>query len=94
MVHSLISDAWSDLERSGVLQNRSATEKLAAFKDVRIVFPMKGPERAFEAAYIPVDFKKGEAPSTVSLCVCGSGLPFLRCCGRRSSVSETEHGYF
>jgi hypothetical protein len=94
MVHALITDAWSDLERSGALKNQSTQEKLASFKAVRIVFPMRGPERAFEAACIPVDFMKGEIPSTLGLCICGSGLPFLRCCGRRASVSETEHGYF
>jgi hypothetical protein len=94
MVHALIDDAWSDLERSGVLQDRSTTEKLGYFKAVKIVFPMRGPERAFEAAYLPVDFKQGEALSAASVCGCGSGLPFLRCCGRRASISETEHGFF
>ncbi len=89
----LIEDAWKGLERMGVLKGKGPEEKLARFKAVKIVFPMRGPERAFEMPDISVDFQSGRRIPAEGSCPCGSGLAYSRCCGRRASLCEAERGY-
>jgi hypothetical protein len=94
MVYSLVGDSWKALWRSGVLSGLSDGRKLAYFRAARIVFPMRGPERAFEGADISVDFSTGTRTRSLDACPCGSGLPFLRCCGRPATLGEAERGFF
>jgi hypothetical protein len=85
MVYALVEDSWMELCRSGILSGRSHAAKMVLFKAVRIVFPLPSPEAGMEDGIIDVDFRKGRPVSLASLCPCGSGLSYLRCCGRLES---------
>lgn len=39
MIRDLISDAWQDLKKTGVLAGKGTAEKLAVFKSAHIMFP-------------------------------------------------------
>jgi hypothetical protein len=75
MIRDLIYDAWVVLKSSGCLEGMTTKEKLAAFQAVPITFP-------------PADFVVGDNHPMKGIalldfpCSCGSGRPFLSCCGR------------
>ena len=87
-VTRLISDAWRIIARSGKLAGLSASRKLALFKNSRIEFPLFGLKRPHYGKIMPADFRRGERLQGDERCSCGSGLPFIRCCGRTSTPSE------
>jgi hypothetical protein len=75
MIRDLIYDAWVVLKSSGCLDEMRTWEKMAAFEAVPITFP-------------PADFVVGDNHPMRGMalldfpCSCGSGKPFLSCCGR------------
>jgi len=94
VVFTLIGDSWQALWQSRALDGKAEAQKLAIFKLVKIVFPMRAPDRSFFSATVHVDFTNGTECSPIGLCPCGSGLAYQRCCGRSASVFETERGFF
>ncbi|MDR3201339.1 MAG: hypothetical protein LBT68_07750 [Spirochaetales bacterium] len=76
MVRDLIYDAWITLKNSGDLGGKSLEEKMAAFQGALIVFPFF-PCGSLQETSHPMS---GAALLDFS-CPCGSGQPFLACCG-------------
>jgi hypothetical protein len=86
MVTRLIGDAWRSLSCSGALEGLTASRKLAIFKSKKIVFPIGfDPSRG---KILDVDFRRGIGLEGDERCSCGSGLPFMQCCGRTSAPRE------
>jgi hypothetical protein len=89
-VTKLIGDAWRLLARSGKLAGLSAARKLELFRARSLDFPFFGLERGPGAKVITVTFRQGRALRPDDRCPCGSGLPYMRCCGRGSSLRESS----
>jgi hypothetical protein len=87
-VTRLISDAWRTVSRSGKLAGLSASRKLTLFKSWRIEFPLFGLNQPNHGRILAADFRRGSKILGEERCSCGSGLPFIRCCGRTSTPSE------
>jgi hypothetical protein len=88
VVTHLIGDAWKTLSRSGALASLSTARKLAFFKSRPIPFPVFGLEPSTRGTIISADFRRGRRLGGDDRCSCGSGLPYMRCCGRTGSLSE------
>ncbi len=90
MIFELISEAWSDfLERVEYKRLRTA-EKVSKFREYVIFFPtftVPDSIETEESGVIYADFGS-------DLCACGSGLPYLQCCGRIKTIAEIENGIF
>lgn len=96
-VTDLIADAWRTVQRSGVLRGLSAARKMEIFKRAKVDLPFLFVEDALDSPCEPIvaDFRSSSARPWVQpedRCPCGSGLPFMRCCGRQRSCVEVEHG--
>lgn len=87
-VTKLIGDAWRVLCGSKKLTGRSPAAKLELFKSWPISFPLFGMEARQGGKVIPADFRRGGSLRGDDRCSCGSGLPFMRCCGRTSALRE------
>jgi hypothetical protein len=87
-VTRLIGDSWRALGSSGKLAGLSASGKLALFKSWPISYPLFGLEPRGNGRVIAADFRRGTALRGDERCSCGSGLPFIRCCGRVSCLRE------
>lgn len=95
MIKDLILDAWDDLRRSGTLEAKSGCEKIEAFRGIRIVFPsLVQPESHVNEAVISVNFQTKKKVALTDRCSCGSGLPFVLCCGRTPGKEELLSGHF
>ena len=92
VVTRLIGDAWHSLSCSGGLTGLSASRKLALFKSWPIAFPLFGLEKPVRGKVVAADFRRGGKLQGDERCRCGSGLPFMRCCGRTSSPLEGSCG--
>jgi hypothetical protein len=88
MVTRIIGDAWRSLSCSGALVGLKASRKLAIFKARKIAFPFFGLGRTGRGKFLDVDFRGATRLEGDQRCSCGSGLPFMRCCGRTSAPSE------
>jgi hypothetical protein len=84
----LIGDAWLLLSRSGRLSGLTAGRKLELFKAQKVSFPLFGFDDAVHGKILVADFRRGRAVSCDDNCPCGSGLPYIRCCGRSASPRE------
>ncbi len=95
-VSDLIKDAWVRLSRSGILRNVPADRKLALFRRAKVDLPFLYLEDAFDEARGPiaVDFRRGKAVGDGDRCPCGSGLPYIACCGRIPASCELDSGSF
>lgn len=87
MVTRLIGDAWRSLSCSGALEGLAASKKLELFKSHRIAFPI-GLARPDRGRILEADFRSGSLLEGDQRCRCGSGLPFMRCCGRTAAPRE------
>jgi hypothetical protein len=95
MVTDLIRDYWRTLGGSGALGGKKCCEKLDLFRKVRIVFPIVLVEpSALKAPVICVDFRAQRKVNLTDRCTCGSGLPFMHCCGRTLGREEIQGGLF
>ena len=95
MIGDLIRDSWNALRREHVLDGRSGCEKLEAFRNVHIVFPsvvLAEPHKG--APVIAVNFQTQKKVALTDRCSCGSGLPFILCCGRTPGKEEVLSGIF
>ncbi len=95
MIVDLIRDAWMELRSSTDLSRLSSSEKLEAFRAVRIVFPaVIHSDRSSEELVIAVNFHTKQKVGLADRCSCGSGMPFMLCCGRTPSKEELMSGSF
>jgi hypothetical protein len=95
MVTDLVRDHWRTLGGSGALVGTKCCEKLDLFRKVRIVFPtvLVDPS-ALLAPVISVNFQAQRRVNLTDRCSCGSGLPFIHCCGRTPGREEIQGGLF
>lgn len=98
VVYGVIADAFKVLAKAGILNGRSATDKLALFRRARLDFPHLHQETDYAQDCEPLvgNFRPG-AGQTLRIraddpCACGSGLPRRMCCGRLYSCREIESG--
>jgi hypothetical protein len=87
-VTRLIGDAWQALSRSGALAGLSPARKLAVFKTRSIAFPFFRLNPSQQGSIIAADFRRGTRLLGDERCSCGSGLSYMRCCGRTGSPRE------
>jgi hypothetical protein len=90
MIFELISDAWKDFRERVNLSGLKTLEKISRYRDYVIFFPVftvPDEDNTAVERIIYADFGN-------DLCSCGSGLPFMWCCGRIKSIEELENGCF
>jgi len=89
-----VADAWARLESSFDRSSATCDEKLEAFRRCRIDYPVRADYGAPSAVgrKLTVNFRSGTLFSADERCLCGSGLPFSRCCGRVRMPYEKEFG--
>ena len=86
----LIGDAWHSLSSSNKLLGLIAAQKLTVFKTWPISFPFFGLGKARNDNILSANFRLGTKQRGEDRCSCGSGLDFLRCCGRVYSPRENS----
>jgi len=86
----LIGDAWHSLSRSRQLMGLVPSEKVDVFRTWPVSFPFFGLEKPREDKVLTGDFRRGTRQRGEEPCSCGSGLDFLRCCGRVYSPHENS----
>jgi hypothetical protein len=95
MIRDLIGDSWSELRASSGLSAMSGCEKMKAFRAVRIVFPtVVLAEQHLDGPVITVNFQTKQKVGLNDRCSCGSGMPFMLCCGRTPGKEELLSGRF
>jgi hypothetical protein len=95
MIRDLIRDSWSELRRSSELASMSGCGKMEAFRGVRIVFPtVVLAEQHLDGPVIAVNFQTKQKVGLSDRCSCGSGMPFMLCCGRTPGKEEVLSGSF
>lgn len=95
MIRDLIHDYWKRIATEGLLAGRSAQEKLRLFRSVNIIFPFYVMHTDLpDDKIIPVDFLSKSRLGGADRCRCGSGIPFMMCCGRTHGADELTHGTF
>ncbi len=92
MVADLIHEHWRGLKEAHPLAGLDAQRKLALFCAVTIVFPALACPKSLAESVIPVNFIEKRRISAAERCLCGSGLPYMTCCGRTSEVSARSGG--
>ncbi len=90
MISELIMEAWTDFKSAVKLSGFSAREKINKFREYVIFFPTFNVPDIEESAGDNIFY----ADFGSDLCSCGSGLPYMWCCGRIKSVDELENGFF
>jgi hypothetical protein len=88
-VTRLIADAWRVLVGTGKLKKLTVAKKLKLFKAYTLAFPLFGLSQGRRCKTIAVDFRRNLALKGDERCLCGSGLPYIRCCGRTASPRES-----
>jgi hypothetical protein len=95
MIGDLIRDSWQELLDSGALREKGGCEKMEVFRGVRIVFPsVVVAEPHMSGPVIAVNFQTKKKVRLSDRCLCGSGLPYILCCGRTPGKEEIMSGLF
>jgi hypothetical protein len=95
MIYDLVLDHWRLLHETGELRDHSPCEKLEVFRKTRIVFPTAViAEPHINSPVIAVNFQTRRRIRLDDRCSCGSGLPFMLCCGRTVGEEELLSGLF
>jgi len=95
MITDLIKDHWAALQVTGELKADSPCEKMEIFQKTRIVFPtVVITEPLVNGPIIAVNFQTRRKLRLQDRCSCGSGLPFILCCGRTPGNEELLTGSF
>jgi len=90
MIDELIMEAWTDFKANVKLEGQRTREKITRFREYVIFFPtfsVYDMENNLVNNVYYADFGSNS-------CSCGSGLPYMWCCGRIKSVDELENGVF
>ncbi|MFQ3546877.1 MAG: SEC-C domain-containing protein [Termitinemataceae bacterium] len=96
VVYEVIEDAWKVIARSRVLHSLSIPEKLEVFKNARLDFPYLSIQAALKEPCEPIignfagRHNRSYRVKASDLCPCGSGLPYMQCCGHLYSCTEQE----
>lgn len=93
MLSEVIHSYWEKLKGSGALEGKGCAEKIELFKALRIDFPLFSLDGGRDPV-LQVDFHRGCKVRAGDDCPCGSGLPFLACCGRTPGEDELAIGLF
>ena len=93
LLREIILGTWEELAASGCLAGKSSAQKCEIFRSLKIDFPFFFYPGSREAI-VPVDFFSGKKLKGEERCLCGSGLPFLACCGRTPGEDELSTGCF
>jgi tetratricopeptide (TPR) repeat protein len=94
MIKDLLEEKWKNIQQSGILEKKSIEEKHKYFKGVKIVFPFMFFTKVLGDSVINVNFNRGTKVVQNERCICGSGLPYYKCCGRAPSLEEMADGFF
>jgi hypothetical protein len=95
MIRDLIRDSWEEISDSGALGGKSSCEKMEFFRTYRIVFPsLVLSEPHINGSVISVNFQKKQRVGLNDRCACGSGMPYMLCCGRTPGKEELLTGFF
>jgi len=90
-VTRLIGDAWRALVRSKKLVGLCSSRKLSLFMSWPMDFPIFRMEGQPQGKILEADFRHGGMLRGEDRCSCGSGLPYMRCCGRIPSPRERQY---
>jgi tetratricopeptide (TPR) repeat protein len=93
MLEEVIRSYWERLKAGGALEGRSPAEKSEIFKATCIDFPLFF-QGGLPDPVVRVDFASGRKLRPGDRCFCGSGLPYLACCGRTPGADELMIGIF
>jgi hypothetical protein len=95
MIGDLIRDSWDELQQASTLKGKTGSEKLEAFRNARIVFPSAvRSEPHGSGPVIAVNFQTKKKVRLNDRCLCGSGMPYILCCGRTPGKEELMSGIF
>jgi len=96
MVETLIEEAWGELKRNCDLQGLPAAVKLTVFRETLVIYPLfECPDDfSFSDNVVHHDFIQNRRLKPGDSCPCGSGRPYMSCCGRTPSLSEVKNGLF
>lgn len=92
MINDLIRERFLLLREEYPLEELSAPEKYHLFHSVLIIFPRISPAAAGVEDPVGVNFLAKERILPDDSCFCGSGRPFMQCCGRSPGVQEIMNG--
>ena len=92
MLRDLLWGHFTELLRGGVLDGRSAEQRRELFMHARISFPLLHLPSSQPDTPIAVDFVRGRRLAPSDPCTCGSGLPYVVCCGRIPTSGEIAIG--
>lgn len=92
MIHDLIAEYWRQIRSSGLLAGKRSCEKLEVFRAVEIVFPFYAVSQNDRGSIIPINFTTRRRVAPDGRCPCGSGLPYMMCCGRTRGAEELVPG--
>lgn len=90
-VARIIADAWLGFTGTGILAEKSCSDKLELFHAFEIPFPFRFLDKA---KVLPGNFRRGTLQKPDARCSCGSGLPYRQCCGRTQSAFGAGTGLF
>jgi len=93
MLVDIIRSYWDRLKSSGALTGKSPAEKSAIFQNTCIDFPLFF-HGSLSDPVLRVNFSSGKRMQPGDKCFCGSGLPYLACCGRTPGEDELLVGIF
>ena len=96
MVEALIEESWCTLKKEQDLGALSAPVKLRLFKETLVIYPLfECPDDfSFTDNVINHDFVQNRRLKPGDDCPCGSGRPYMSCCGRTPSLTEVKNGLF
>jgi hypothetical protein len=93
VLRDIIGLYWRKLKGTGALAGKSPEQKCELFKSTHIDFPLFFEDQAEEPVLL-VDFGTGRKVGLGDKCPCGSGLPYIACCGRTPGEDELAIGLF
>ena len=82
MLRDLLWGHFTELVQSGVLDGRTAEQRRRLFAGMQISLPLLLPAATDAGRVLPFDFVRRRRALDGDPCVCGSGLPYVVCCGR------------
>lgn len=93
LLKMLIYSHWINLKDSSLLKGLGPAEKRGLFRNYTIDFPFVSPHSLGEPV-IRVNFRAGRKMVESEACSCGSGLPYMLCCGRTPGSDELQGGLY
>ena len=92
MVNDLIGERFRLLRKEYCLEHLDHSAKYLLFHSVYIVFPRVDRVNFGDEPSVSVDFTRKQRIFPEDTCFCGSGRPFMQCCGRSPGVQELMNG--